>query len=553
MNPRRAVVLLAAVLFLCNLWGYDLWAPDEPYFAEGAREMIADGKWFVPHVNGMISTDKPPLFFWLIALFSLPFGEVFSITARLPSVLAGLGTLLLTLRLGRRYGDARTAALAGLMLCTLVMFWEKSRWSQIDATLCFCIWTALSAFVARRAGEWKGLGPGVLFWAAVALAVLAKGPIGLLLPVGIVAITGVVDRFVGPALGPEPGREDHGDLLPGASFSVLLSPLGILLFVGLLAGWMVAATLGTGGDYSVYGALREHFIDRSISGMHHKQPVWYYLKVMPPYLLPWTGLVPAGVLLAVRRRMTFDRFLLVAGFFVLIVFTISTEKRELYALPSLPAFALLTARGVGHVLGWGEEAATRISRRWVVVGQSILAVMLVLGAVALVANLGDHPQIPFAVIVAVALSLGAGGIVALGMLLRGRLLAGVLAPAAGFVGLYLMVALLIYPAMDPVKSARAFSLKLAEASAASRRAGHPVLAFDLGNSPEAFALYSKGVYTEEVFDLERLIEHFQTDATVFAAINQEVVDQLPPDLMERMRVLERTRLSRRDVWLVANR
>ncbi|ANM29702.1 hypothetical protein ABI59_09090 [Acidobacteria bacterium Mor1] len=553
MTPRRAVVLLAAVLFLCNLWGYDLWAPDEPYFAEGAREMIADGEWFVPHVNGMISTDKPPLFFWLIALFSLPFGEVFSFTARLPSVLAGLGTLLLTIRLGRRYGDPRTAALAGLILCTLVMFWEKSRWSQIDATLCFCIWVALSSFVARRAGEWKGLGPGLLFWAAVALAVLAKGPIGLLLPVGIVAITGIVDRFAGPAPGPVPGGEAHGGFQPGASLSVLLSPLGILLFVGLLAGWMVAATLGTGGDYSVYGALREHFIDRSISGMHHKQPFWYYLKVMPPYLLPWTGIVPAGVLLAMRRRVTFDRFLLVAAFFVLIVFTISTEKRELYALPSLPAFALLTARGVGHVLGWGEEAATRISRRWVLAGQAITAVLLVLGAAALVANLGDHPQIPFAVVVAVAISLGVGGIAALGMLLRGRLLAGVLAPAFGFVGLYLLVASLIYPAMDPVKSARDFSEQLAEASADSRAAGHPVLAFNLGNSPEAFALYSKGVYTEEVWKHERLVEHLQNEEVVYAAINAEVVDLLPPELVDRMRVLERTRLSRRDVWLVANR
>ncbi|MCP4658726.1 MAG: hypothetical protein GY856_25220, partial [bacterium] len=75
------VLLLALVLFGWNLWGYDLWAPDEPYFGEGAREMIADGHWLVPHVNGEVTTDKPPLFFWLIALFSLPFGSVSSLTA----------------------------------------------------------------------------------------------------------------------------------------------------------------------------------------------------------------------------------------------------------------------------------------------------------------------------------------------------------------------------------------------------------------------------------------------------------------------------------------
>src|SRR3972149_9064560 len=73
MNPP---VFLAGVLFLWKLWGTDLWAPDEPYFAEGAREMVVDGRWAVPHVNGVVTTDKPPLFFWLLAVFSLPFGPV---------------------------------------------------------------------------------------------------------------------------------------------------------------------------------------------------------------------------------------------------------------------------------------------------------------------------------------------------------------------------------------------------------------------------------------------------------------------------------------------
>ena len=85
MTTRRLVLLLAALLFLWNIWGYDLWAPDEPFFGEGAREMVVDGQWAVPHVNGMVTTDKPPLFFWLIAILSLPLGKVTSLTARLPS------------------------------------------------------------------------------------------------------------------------------------------------------------------------------------------------------------------------------------------------------------------------------------------------------------------------------------------------------------------------------------------------------------------------------------------------------------------------------------
>jgi len=130
----RAVLLLALVLAVWNVWGYDLWAPDEPYFGEGAREMVVDGEWAVPHVVGAVTTDKPPLFFWLIALLSLPAGAVSSLTARLPSVLAAVGTVALTMRLARRMGGE--GALAGVVLSVTYLFWDKARTAQIDALLC---------------------------------------------------------------------------------------------------------------------------------------------------------------------------------------------------------------------------------------------------------------------------------------------------------------------------------------------------------------------------------------------------------------------------------
>ncbi|HLE82882.1 MAG TPA: glycosyltransferase family 39 protein, partial [Thermoanaerobaculia bacterium] len=207
-RPEAWVLALAALLFLWNLGGHDLWAPDEPYFGEGAREMVVDGHWLVPHVNGRVTSDKPPLFFWTIAVLSLPGGEVTPWTARLPSALAALGTLLLVIRLGSRIGGERVAWFAPLTLATTLMFWEKARWAQIDALLCFLVWVALSAFEAWRAGDAGGRRAGLLFWLAAALAVLAKGPVGLLLPVGIALVTLAADRRLGewlrfaPASGP---------------------------------------------------------------------------------------------------------------------------------------------------------------------------------------------------------------------------------------------------------------------------------------------------------------------------------------------------------------
>ena len=233
MKPRQLIVCAAAVLALWGVWGYDLWAPDEPYFGEGAREMIADGQWEVPHVNGEVTTDKPPLFFWLIALVSLPFGKVLSLTARLPSVLASLGTVWMTMRLGRRLAGDTAGALSGIVLMTTYLFWDKARTAQIDALLSCLILVALSAFEAFRAGDADGRRAGLLFWTAAGLAVLAKGPVGVLIPVGIALTVLAFDR----------------DLDAWKRFAPWTGPL---VFIVIVASWMALATLGGHGAYSVW-------------------------------------------------------------------------------------------------------------------------------------------------------------------------------------------------------------------------------------------------------------------------------------------------------------
>jgi len=528
----RGIVLLAAILFLANIWGYDLWAPDEPYFAEGAREMIVDGQWAVPHVNGVVTTDKPPLFFWLIALFSLPFGKVYSLTARLPSVLAALGTLWLVMRLGCRMSDRRTAVLAGLVLSTSFMFWEKARWTQIESTLCFLIWVALSAFEGFRAGDLGGRRAGLVFWSAAALAVLAKGPVGLLLPLGIVFCTLVFDRDLGAWKRFAPG-------------------LGPLVFAAIIAAWMVLATVGGQGEYSVWGAVKEHFLERGLHGLHHAYPWYHYLIVLPPQLLPWTGLVPGALYLAARRRDDSDRFLLIAALFVVVFFSISTEKRELYALPAYPAFALMVARLVGHVLGWYESGKVRVGPRWIAIGQSIVGGVLTLASVALVALGHRIEEAPRWVVVLVAAITLVTGISTLVSLVRRRLLATAIAPAGGFVVAYLTIAFVIYPAFETRKSARPLAVAMREASVDSRAAGHRVLGYRLGNLPEPLAFYSDGVYTIETGEQDELVRHLVQSDRVFAVVNVGEIASLPREIQDRIVVVARFKLGR-DVALISN-
>lgn len=532
MKASRIVLLLATVLFLANLWGYDLWAPDEPFFGEGAREMLVDGHWLVSHINGVVNTHKPPLFFWLIAIFSAPFGAVLSLTARLPSVLAALGTVGLVLHLGRRMSSERTAVLAAFVLATSYLFWDKARSAQIDAVLCFLIWVALAAFVGWRAGDVDGRRAGLVFWVAIALAVLAKGPVGLLIPLGIALITLAWDR----------------DFKRWRDFAPLTGPL---LFVVVLGAWIAAATIWGPAEYSVWGALKEHFIDRGIHGMHHIQPWWYYAKVLPPQLLPWTYLVPGALVLAWRRRDRDDRFLLVVAIFVVLFFSISTEKRTLYVLPAFPAFSLMTARLVGAVMEW--EPAPLISRRWVSLAQGLLGGLLTVVGLALPFAARRFEQAPGWVVGALTVILLAAGLATLYTAIRGRILASVGLPAAGFAVAYLFVASFVFPAANPVKSARAFAGSMADATAASRADGHRVLACGLGNLPVHLAFYSDGIYTIETDDPAVLARHLENPDQVFAVVNADLIDKLPERVSQRLVVLDITRLNRKDVLLIANR
>jgi len=540
---QRLVLALAALLFLWNLGGHDLWAPDEPYFGEGAREMVVDGQWWVPHVNGVVTTDKPPLFFWLIALGSLPFGRVTPWTARLPSALAALGTVLLVMRLGRRFGGERGAWLAGLTVSTTVMFWDKARWSQIDSLLCFLIWVAVSAFEAWRAGDADGRRAGLLFWLAAALAVLAKGPVGFLLPLGIALVTLGFDRRL----------RDWRRFAPVA---------GPLLFLVVVVAWMVAATVGGGGEYSVWGALQEHFVGRAVHGMHHRQPPWYFLEVLPVQLLPWSGLVPGALVLAWRRRRPEDRFLLVASLFVVVFFSISPEKRELYALPAVPALALLVALLVEAVLGaqaaagvegHREAGARPLDRRWLFGGQVAVGALLTLVGVALPLAAHGREEAPYWMALTIAALLLSAGLATLWACLRSRALAAALAPAAGLAAGYLFAVTCVYPALEPVKSARPFAERMAEASARSRAAGHRVVALGMSNLPEAFAFYSDGVYTIETQDPARLAEHLSQPDEVWAVTSSTGFDALPAATREQAEVVNEWRSGRHDVLLVRNR
>src|SRR3989304_7284167 len=95
------IILFTGFLFLFNTGKRDLWAADEPRYAQVSKEMRDSVNFIVPHLISEPYPDKPPLLFWLINLFSIPFGKITAVSSRLPSAFAGIGCCLAIFYLGK--------------------------------------------------------------------------------------------------------------------------------------------------------------------------------------------------------------------------------------------------------------------------------------------------------------------------------------------------------------------------------------------------------------------------------------------------------------------
>ena len=140
---------LGLPIFLLGLGSPALYDPHESLYAEIARDMVVRGDWLTPHLNGTRYLDKPPLFYWLIAISYTVFG-VSEFSARLPIALAGLGGVLVTWGIGRHLFDGRSGALAGLVLTTSVGYFVFSRQLLPDMIFAFLTTLMLLWLSARR-------------------------------------------------------------------------------------------------------------------------------------------------------------------------------------------------------------------------------------------------------------------------------------------------------------------------------------------------------------------------------------------------------------------
>ena len=446
---RVGVLLLALLVFAVPAGRRPFWSSDEARFAVLAQDILDHGRWLVPHLRGDLYLNTPQLYFWSIAVVSLPGGRVTELTAAIPSVASAVATVGAVLAIGRLLWGPHVALLAALVLIATAPFYAFSHAVFADVMMtAFMTWALYFLLRAQTGGG--GTWPLLAFYGCIGAAVLAKGPAGLAALAAAVVAT-VVTR--------------------GPSALARLKPLyGVGVLAVAMAVW-----------FAPYLAQSEgRFVSRVLVG--HYTP-WYFSGGLMPRLvrfaallgnfLPWTVLLAAAVAWWPRCPDTGRRWIGAATITLTIVLGLSGHQRARYLLPIYPGLALLVGEFVGRA---GAEGG----RRALVMGAWAFAA--VAATTALVGPFlqgyvmgGDRVYLPDSRIelaVIAALALGAGLSQALG--------AWRAAFAAGTVGAALFIAagMVVEGATYPRRYARDNDLRpLAEAVARHTPPGGAVVAY----------------------------------------------------------------------------
>jgi 4-amino-4-deoxy-L-arabinose transferase-like glycosyltransferase len=333
--PDRKIRFFYGVLLVAAVWGYlffglgsyGLLDNNEGLYAEVAREMNETKSFIIPLLDYVPYLEKPPLLYWLISFVYSWFG-ISEFTTRIIPVCAAVAMAAGLVVLGRKAGRARAGWMSALMLASSFGYILIARTLIFDVLLtCLLSYSLIFFFLRYQEGGRLYLR---LSYAALALAVLAKGLVALLFFVLIVAI------FAGLAKEKKPFVRH------------LFDPLGIALFLAIAAPWHILAMIRN-KDFAWFYFINEHvmrFLGTRVPKDYHTGPIYFHLLRVPLILFPWAAFLPA--LFYKRRgepffRSDLERFLWVWFLVQLVVFSLSFSKGNYYMITGAPPLVFLLA------------------------------------------------------------------------------------------------------------------------------------------------------------------------------------------------------------------
>lgn len=319
------IVLVAAFIMFFQLGHLPLLDPDEPVYAQTAREMLQTGDFISPRIYGDFWYDKPPMYYWLVAGSFKLFGQS-EFAARFPSALLAVCGVLLVYRFGKSIFGRRAGLIAALVLATSVEYFYLGKAAVTDITLTFFMTASLLLYLKGRYYP---------AYAAAGLAVLTKGPVAIVLPAAIVLAHLIWTKGLG-------------------EIKRLKLVSGTLLMLLVASPWYLAMYHFHGMDF-VDTFLGFHNVTRFLKPEHPSGTLWYYyIPVLLLGFFPWTVFLgQAGKSIWQERKGLVGRelsFLAIWAGAVFVFFSLSQTKLISYILPMYPPLALLTGWYINHCI-----------------------------------------------------------------------------------------------------------------------------------------------------------------------------------------------------------
>lgn len=461
-----AVLAAAAVVIALPAGRAPIWDPNEARYMLLAGDILEHGRWLTPDLRGTPYLNKPQLFFWAVALASLPGGEVTEWTAALPAVLSAVATVAAVLAIGTKAWGWQAGALAGLALTTTLGFFAVAYHGHSDVMVgAWATWALYCLLAARRSG-WR-LGPVVGFWACVAGAMMSKGPMGLAaLAAGLISIAATDGWRSLARLRP---------LLGVTVLALLLTPWWVNYLVSHRAAFGEVVV----GQYGIW-VFRRGLLTRLES-------LWVLA-----YFLPWTVFLGAAVIW--WRRGAPDAERRAIGWWALTMWALiglAGIQRVRYLVPIYPGLALLVAE---FIVRARDVRGARLVRRATLAFAAIVLVIAALSLTPVLDQIGDEgrPWVPDTV---------AERALAVALLLGSAVLALVARRRRAFVGAGLAVALgvggvlVVEGVRSPARFARDFDVRpLATAARGLTPPGSAVAAYP--DLPLSYDFYLRGPVVE---------------------------------------------------------
>ena len=335
-------MLRIGALFLLTVLSYGFYNaylpitdPVESNYVLSAITMLKHNSWISPMIYDQVWYDKPPLTYWALMISYKLFG-ISDFTSRIPNTLIAGGSVALMYHLVYRIKESKyIAVMSALLLFSALQFWYISHAVITDGFLFFFSLAIFGySYLAFAKNDKYSM---VKAYGAAALAVVTKGPVGIVLP-GLILLLFIAIRWF--------TQKDNDDYSLNKDIKLLFNPFGIFLFIILASPWYIAMYSIHGQEF-ISGFLGLHNMERALVSEHPKFNVWYYyLIIVPLALLPWT---PAVIYQLKSIKWKENFYLLGAIWFIVIVlfYSLVATKYITYTLPAIIPCII-----------WGAEAIT---------------------------------------------------------------------------------------------------------------------------------------------------------------------------------------------------